>query len=73
MMNQLVNHVENSNSCCSKDGICGYGPTFCGAGNCTSNCNATAMCGIYSEGGNKKCGMNTLVYSDSYQTIYNTN
>lgn len=39
-------------------GVCGYGPTYCGNGNCTSNCDATAMCGIYSDDGDKACGMN---------------
>ena len=45
-------------SCCSKVGKCGYGPDYCGTDNCISNCNATAMCGRYSEGGSLKCGMN---------------
>ncbi|KAK3208706.1 hypothetical protein GRF29_77g1643686 [Pseudopithomyces chartarum] len=45
-------------SCCSKKGTCGYGPEFCGNGNCTSGCTATAMCGKYSKGGKLKCGMN---------------
>ncbi|KAH8666888.1 hypothetical protein BX600DRAFT_511777 [Xylariales sp. PMI_506] len=44
-------------SCCGTIGICGYGPEFCGSGNCTSNCDATAMCGIYSANGNVSCGM----------------
>ncbi|KAI1854021.1 hypothetical protein JX266_001162 [Neoarthrinium moseri] len=43
-------------SCCGKNGICGYGPDFCGDG-CTSQCNATAMCGQYSENGEMPCGM----------------
>ena len=43
-------------SCCGPDGICGYGPDFCDAG-CTSNCDATAMCGEYSEDANMPCGM----------------
>ncbi|ETS74683.1 hypothetical protein PFICI_13167 [Pestalotiopsis fici W106-1] len=43
-------------SCCGKSGICGYGPDFCGDG-CTSQCNATAMCGQYSENGEMPCGM----------------
>lgn len=30
----------SSISCCSTGGICGYGPTYCGNGNCTSNCDA---------------------------------
>ena len=44
-------------SCCGPLGTCGYGPDFCGTG-CLNNCNATAMCGFYSEGGTEKCGMN---------------
>lgn len=43
-------------SCCGPKGICGYGPDFCGTG-CTSNCDATAMCGEYSEDANMPCGM----------------
>lgn len=45
-------------SCCSNNGTCGYGPTYCGKGNCSMDCDATAMCGKYSQGGNLKCGMN---------------
>ncbi|RDL41225.1 putative glycoside hydrolase family 18 protein [Venustampulla echinocandica] len=45
-------------SCCSKEGICGYGPSFCGDGNCTSLCNATAMCGEFSENADMPCVMN---------------
>ncbi|KAM7195912.1 hypothetical protein V8F20_007277 [Naviculisporaceae sp. PSN 640] len=44
-------------SCCSKDHICGFGPGYCGAGNCLSQCNATAMCGEYSENADMPCGM----------------
>ncbi|PNH59394.1 hypothetical protein VD0002_g8164 [Verticillium dahliae] len=44
-------------SCCSKEKICGYGPSYCGAGNCTSQCDATAMCGEYSENAEMPCGM----------------
>lgn len=44
-------------SCCSKDKICGFGPDYCGAG-CLSQCNATAMCGQYSENAEMPCGMN---------------
>ncbi|EEY17149.1 oviduct-specific glycoprotein [Verticillium alfalfae VaMs.102] len=43
-------------SCCSKEKICGYGPSYCGAGNCTSQCDATAMCGEYSENAEMPCG-----------------
>ena len=45
-------------SCCGTTGICGYGPEYCGSGNCTSNCDATAMCGQYSKDGDIPCGMN---------------
>ena len=45
-------------SCCNKDRKCGYGPSHCGASNCTSNCDATAMCGIDSAGGNLSCSLN---------------
>ncbi|KAL3593209.1 hypothetical protein FPOAC2_07503 [Fusarium poae] len=44
-------------SCCGPKGICGYGPDYCGDG-CTSNCDAKAMCGEYSEEGEMPCGMN---------------
>jgi hypothetical protein len=30
--------------CCSIYGNCGYGPAFCGAGNCTSTCTAQSEC-----------------------------
>ncbi|KAK0630488.1 hypothetical protein B0T17DRAFT_222151 [Bombardia bombarda] len=30
--------------CCGKTGVCGMGPTFCGTGNCTSECTAKADC-----------------------------
>nr|POE55014.1 hypothetical protein CFP56_78283 [Quercus suber] len=26
--------------------VCGYGPAYCGSGNCTLNCNAVAECGL---------------------------
>ncbi|KAK3290201.1 glycoside hydrolase superfamily [Chaetomium fimeti] len=52
-----TNEVCLDGSCCGPLGICGYGPDFCGAG-CLNNCDAKAMCGIYSEGGTEKCGMN---------------
>ncbi|KAF4778701.1 hypothetical protein HER10_EVM0009051 [Colletotrichum scovillei] len=44
-------------SCCGPDSICGYGPDFCGTG-CQSQCDATAMCGEYSENADMPCGMN---------------
>lgn len=44
-------------SCCNTDGKCGFKDAHCGA-SCISNCDAKAMCGIDSEGGNKKCALN---------------
>jgi len=31
--------------CCGKFGFCGFGPDFCGTGNCTANCDRQAECG----------------------------
>jgi hypothetical protein len=48
-------------SCCNSDGKCGYKDAHCrpqAPVTCLHNCNATAMCGIDSMGGNKKCGLN---------------
>ena len=36
---------ECVSGCCNENGFCGFGPTYCGAGNCTSTCNAQAECG----------------------------
>ncbi|KAF5244120.1 hypothetical protein FANTH_7875 [Fusarium anthophilum] len=69
-------------SCCGPDGICGYGPDYCGKG-CSSNCNATAMCGEFSEEGEMPCGMNlccsvsgwcgtTEVFCDNADPIHKT-
>ncbi|KAM7183639.1 Glycoside hydrolase superfamily [Rhypophila sp. PSN 637] len=63
-------------SCCSIKGTCGYGPEFCGKGNCTSGCTATAMCGIHSEGGKAKCGMSLCCSASGWcgtTDIYCTN
>ncbi|MCJ1283616.1 hypothetical protein MMC26_002947 [Xylographa opegraphella] len=45
-------------SCCNNNGGCGYGPENCGHGNCTSQCDATALCGKDSAGGNVSCPLN---------------
>ncbi|KAM0433720.1 hypothetical protein ACHAQK_009156 [Fusarium lateritium] len=44
-------------SCCGPEGICGYGPDYCGKG-CSSKCDAKAMCGEHSEDSEMPCGMN---------------
>ncbi|KAI1840789.1 hypothetical protein JX266_012996 [Neoarthrinium moseri] len=45
-------------ACCGVSGYCGYGPTYCGDG-CTSNCDAVAECGEFSESGEETCPLNT--------------
>ncbi|KAI0206817.1 hypothetical protein F4808DRAFT_466759 [Astrocystis sublimbata] len=46
-------------ACCGKNnGLCGYSPTECGAGNCSSNCNAKAECGQYGVPGKQNCPLN---------------
>lgn len=42
-------------ACCGTNGLCGYSPTECGTGNCTSNCNAKAECGQYGVWGKQNC------------------
>ncbi|KAH6957466.1 oviduct-specific glycoprotein, partial [Fusarium avenaceum] len=60
-------------SCCGKNSICGYGPDYCGAG-CQSQCDATAMCGEFSEDADMPCGMKlcssarTIGYYQSWNT-----
>ncbi|UKZ78670.1 hypothetical protein TrVFT333_006416 [Trichoderma virens FT-333] len=44
-------------ACCGASGVCGYGPAYCGIG-CTSNCDAKAECGQFSEDGKKTCPLN---------------
>nr|QDJ94336.1 chitinase chiC3 [Cordyceps cicadae] len=39
-------------------GNCGYGPIYCGKG-CTSNCNAHAECGQFSDPPNTECPLKT--------------
>ncbi|KAI0546598.1 hypothetical protein F4679DRAFT_409115 [Xylaria curta] len=46
-------------ACCGKNsGLCGYSPSECGAGNCSSNCNAKAECGQYGVPGRQNCPLN---------------
>ena len=44
-------------SCCNTSGKCGFKEATCGE-TCISNCEAKAMCGIDSEGGNVSCALN---------------
>ncbi|CAN9115600.1 unnamed protein product [Alternaria alternata] len=43
-------------ACCSSiSGLCGYSPSECGAGNCSSNCDAKAECGQYGKPNKQQC------------------
>ncbi|PPR00468.1 hypothetical protein CVT24_004529 [Panaeolus cyanescens] len=43
-------------ACCNGNtGFCGFGPSFCGSGNCTSNCDAKAECGPFADASNITC------------------
>ncbi|KAF7131458.1 hypothetical protein CNMCM5793_004683 [Aspergillus hiratsukae] len=44
-------------ACCGQSGYCGFGDVYCGDG-CTSNCNAKAECGQFSETGDALCPLN---------------
>lgn len=46
-------------ACCGISGWCGFGPTYCGAGNCTSSCDAKAPCGQYAKVPGTTCPLNT--------------
>ncbi|RGP68664.1 oviduct-specific glyco [Fusarium sporotrichioides] len=70
------------NGPCIDGSICGYGPDYCGDG-CQSQCDATAMCGEFSEDADMPCGMKlccsatgwcgtTEVYCDNADPIHKT-
>lgn len=48
----------NGACCSSVSGLCGYSPAECGAGNCSSNCDAKAECGEYGVAGSQDCPLN---------------
>ncbi|OTA92708.1 glycoside hydrolase family 18 protein [Hypoxylon sp. CO27-5] len=51
-------------ACCGKNGVCGYGPTYCGTNNispndaCWSHCDAKAPCGEFAATPNATCPLN---------------
>ncbi|EJP61449.1 symbiotic chitinase [Beauveria bassiana ARSEF 2860] len=49
---------EDYNCGPGKSGYCGYGSIYCGKG-CTSNCNAHAECGQFSDPPNTECPLKT--------------
>ncbi|KAJ7362656.1 glycoside hydrolase superfamily [Mycena albidolilacea] len=49
----------SNGACCNgASGFCGFGDDFCGAGVCTSNCNAQAECGKDAPPQNTTCPLN---------------
>ncbi|KAK2590532.1 hypothetical protein QQS21_011782 [Conoideocrella luteorostrata] len=48
----------HNGACCGESGNCGYGPIYCGKG-CSSNCDAHAECGQFSQPPDKECPLNT--------------
>ncbi|KAH5753411.1 hypothetical protein HBI88_215530 [Parastagonospora nodorum] len=42
-------------ACCGTNGLCGYSPSECGQGNCTSKCTSKAECGQYGVPGKQNC------------------
>lgn len=48
----------SNGACCGATGVCGYGPTYCGAG-CISQCDAKAECGKYAQNPGQTCPLNT--------------
>jgi chitinase len=45
-------------ACCGTNGLCGYSPSECGQGNCTSKCTSKAECGQYGVSGKQNCPLN---------------
>jgi hypothetical protein len=53
-------------ACCGTNGLCGYSPSECGAGNCTSKCDSKAECGQYGVPGKQKCPLNVCCSQFGY-------
>ena len=59
----LLTRACEQGACCNgHSGLCGFGDAFCTevskGGNCTSNCDALAECGIGSAPGQENCPLN---------------
>ncbi|KAG8353315.1 hypothetical protein FVEN_g8694 [Fusarium venenatum] len=54
----------SNHACCGKNGVCGYGPNFCGTNGkspndkCWSNCDAHAECGRFAKTKGQLCPLN---------------
>lgn len=58
----IPNSSEDCHTYTLQIGQCGLSSAIChgtATTTCISNCNATAMCGIYSKNGMQKCGLST--------------
>ena len=53
-------------ACCGTNGLCGYSPAECGAGNCTSKCDSKAECGQYGTPGQQNCPLNVCCSEFGY-------
>jgi hypothetical protein len=53
-------------ACCGKNGLCGFSPSECGQGNCTSKCDSKADCGQYAVPGKQKCPLNVCCSQFGY-------
>jgi hypothetical protein len=53
-------------ACCGTNGLCGYSPSECGAGNCTSKCDSKAECGQYGTKGKQNCPLNVCCSQFGY-------
>ena len=53
-------------ACCGTNGLCGYSPSECGKGNCTSKCDSKAECGQYGVHGRQNCPLNVCCSKFGY-------
>lgn len=56
-------------ACCGTNGLCGYSPSECGAGKCTSKCDSKAECGQYGVSGKKNCPLNVCCSQFGYVVL----
>lgn len=57
-------------ACCGKNGLCGYSPSECGAGNCISKCDSKAECGQYGMPGKQNCPLNVCCSQFGYVVLF---
>jgi hypothetical protein len=57
-------------ACCGTNGLCGYSPSECGQGNCTSKCTSKAECGQYGVPGKQNCPLGVCCSKFGYVLIH---